>query len=547
MRIFSRLLIAVTLISLQVSCASASPQPAAPAATAAPEATAAPAATAVPTVAAKGGDLVLASRGSSEPASLDGQVDPYGNVWMYNQWVTGNLVTLTPEGEYKPGLATEWKFSADGKSFSMTLMTGQSFVDGTPFNAEAVKFNIDRLMDPATNSALMANYVGVKEFQSVEVVDEYTVKINYKNPVVSVVWGLSVMPVWSPTAVQKYGANFHEYLVGMGPYKLTEWVKASHIKFVKDPNYKGPRSVNLDSITVRFVGEDAVLGEILKSDEANMVMEMPSQNLVDYIGNASFTVNTGYQAGTGMQFTMNTSRAPFNDLKVRQALRYAYDGEEANKTLYDGRYVTVKSPLTKFTRCYWSGAETVYNYDPEKAKALLEEAGWKVNPNTKIREKDGKPLVFTMSLLHHQELGEWLSVQFRAIGADMKVEKIPGPVQLERAIKGDFDLIYQRLRGFEPDALYDMWFSQNLKPGGWAWSRFVNARLDEVVAKANSSADPKERCDLYTEAQKILTENAPGLPTVDNPIYYVLKNNVKGFKLGAIGSILIIDGMYVEN
>jgi peptide/nickel transport system substrate-binding protein len=488
----------------------------------------------------------MATRGSSEPASMDAQVDPYANVWLYNQWVTGNLVTLTPEGEYKPGLATEWKLSADSKSWTLTLMKGQTFMDGTPFNAQAVKFNIDRLMDPATNSALMANYVGVKEFQSTEVVDEYTVKINYKNPVATVLWGLSVMPVWSPTAVQKFGKDFHQNLVGLGPYKMTEWVKASHIKFVKDPNYKGPRTVNLDSITVRFVGEDAVLGEILKTAEANMGMEMPAQSLASYKGNASYTVTPGYQPGTGMQFTINTSKAPFTDLKVRQALRHAYDGEVANKTLYDGNYVVVKSPLTRFTRCYWAGAETVYKYDPEKAKALLEEAGWKVNPNTKIREKDGKPLTFTISMLHHQELGEWLSTQFRAIGADMKVEVIPGPVQLERAIKGDFDIIYQRLRGFEPDSLYDMWFSQNLKPGGWAWSRFVNARLDEVVSKANASADPKERCDFYTEAQKILTDNAPGLPTLDSPIYYVLKSNVKGFKLGAIGSTFIIDGMYVE-
>jgi peptide/nickel transport system substrate-binding protein len=88
-------------------------------------------------------------------------------------------------------------------------MKGQTFMDGTPFNAQAVKFNIDRLMDPKTNSALMANYVGAKEFQSTEVVDEYTVKINYKNPVATVLWGLSVTPIWSPAAVHKFGKDFH--------------------------------------------------------------------------------------------------------------------------------------------------------------------------------------------------------------------------------------------------------------------------------------------------------------------------------------------------
>jgi len=554
---FITLLLAVILIASLIGAACGPtptpvptklPAPSAPA-----TATPVPAkATATPSV-TRGGNLIIATRAANEPASMDGQVDPYLDTWLFNSWVADPLILLTSAGEYKPMLATGWTLSPDGKTWTFTLRKDVKFQDGTPFNAEAVKFNIDRLMDPATHSALMADNVGVSAFKATEVVDEFTVKIIYNAPVPKAWWGFSICPMWSPTAVKKYGKDFHQNLVGTGAFKMTEWVKGNYLKFVKDPNYKGGPPLQehtgpayLDSITVKFVGEDAVLGEILKTGEANMVMEMPAQSLAFYKNNPAFQIVPGYQPGTAMQFVMNTGKPPLDDIRVRQALRYAYDQDKINQTLYDGYYVAVKGPLTKFTRCYWKGVEDAYKYDPEKSKSLLEEAGWKVNPRTGIREKDGKPLALNIVMLHHQELGEYLGVQFRAIGVDLKVEVVPGPVQLERALNGQFDLMYCRLRSFEPDDLYAIWYSKNLKPGGWAWSRFQNDKLDEILLKTQSIADLEERCKLFTEAQKMITEFALALPTVDNPIYFVMPKSVKGVKVGVFGGWLFVNDIYIE-
>ncbi|MGQ0569219.1 MAG: ABC transporter substrate-binding protein [Armatimonadota bacterium] len=501
----------------------------------------------------RSGNLIIATRGSSEPASMDAHVDPYAITWLMDSWVADPLVALTGEGEYKPHLATGWAISPNGNIWTLRLRRDVKFQDGTPLNAEAVKFNIDRVMNPETRSALMANYLGVRNFQKTEVVNEFTVKIHYTSPVATVLWGLSIFPIWSPAAVQKFGRDFHQNLVGTGAYKMTEWRKGSHIRFTRVPTYSGAPPAQehsgaayLNSITMRFVGEEGVLGEVLRSGEVNMVMELPAQALAGYKSNQNFQVVAGYQPGAGLQWIMNTERAPLDDVRVRRALRHAYDQDRMNQTLYDGNYVVVKGPVTKYTRCYWKGAEEAYRFDPERSKVLLEEAGWRVNARTGIREKDGRALSLTMVMLHHKEIGEYLGTQFRTIGVELKPEVVPGPVQLQRATSGQFDLMYERLRSFEPDDLFSMWYSQNNHPGGWAWSRYQNATLDQVLLRTQQTADPRERCRLFTEAQRIITENAVALPTLDSPIYYAMHRSVKGFKLGAFGAWFFVKDMYVQ-
>jgi peptide/nickel transport system substrate-binding protein len=484
---------------------------------------------------------------------MDAHVDPYAMTWLLDSFVADPLVELTAAGEYKPMLAAGWSVSPNGLIWTVRVRQGLKFQDGTALDADAVKFNIDRVMNPETRSALMANYLGVKNFQKTEVVNASTVKIYYNAPVPTVLWGLSIFPIWSPTAVKKFGRDFHQNLVGIGAYKMTQWVKGSHIRFVRDPNYVGRAPgqdhtgpAYLDSITIKWVGEDAVLGEVLRSGEVNMVMELPAQNLATYKNNPDFQVVAGYQPGTGLQFVMNVGRPPLDDIRVRRALRYSYDQDRMNQTLFDNNYVVVKGPVTKFTRCYWKGAEEAYKMDLDRARGLLEEAGWRVNPRTSIREKDGRPLSITITMLHHKEIGEYLATQFRSIGVELKVEVVPGPVQLQRATGGQFDLMYERLRSFEPDDLFSIWHSQNNQPGGWAWSRFQDSTLDQILLRTQFSADPRERCRLFTEAQRMITDFAVQLPTLDNPIYYAMHRRVKGFKLGAFGAWFFVKDMYVE-
>ena len=502
----------------------------------------------------RAGDLVIAWPADEEPANMDSQVDPYDSTKLLNSFIADPLIRLDSSGKYIPMLARTWTVSPDGKVWTITLQSGLRFQDGSPVNAEAVKFNIDRIMDPNTHSAELANFLGASHFQRVDVVNSTTVRVTYSAPVPIALWGFSVAPIWSPTAVKRYGTSFQQHLLGRGAFKMTEWVHADHVKFVRDPSYtSGPPwqahngPAYLHSITVRFVGEAGVLGQVLKSGEVNMVYKLPAQSLGDYRNNPDYEVAPGYQPGTGMQFVMNTSKPALSDVRVRQALRYAYDSNQMNETLYRGDFVAVKGPLTKYSRFYWKGAEDFYPYNPEKAKVLLDETGWKVNPQTGVREKDGQPLTLTIVMLHHKEIGEYLAAQFKNVGVDLKVTVVPGPVQLQRAQSGDFDLMYERQRTFEPyGTLYAVWYSKNDQPGGWAWSRFHNDALDAALLRTQQASSEDELQSIWTQVQRMVTEFALALPTVDDAAYYATRKKVQGLKLGAIGNWFFVNDMYVE-
>ena len=171
----------------------------------------------------KRGGTLRVSYGN-EVANLDFHTAPgYEMMWVAMN-VGCSLTNITPDGKFVGDAAESWTVSPDGLLYTFKLRKNVLFHDGTPVDAAAVKFNIERPMNPDTHSALMANYMGVKSFSSVEAVDENTVKINYKSPVASVLWGASVFPIWSPAAVQQYGQNFQPHLVGLGTYMTSTFM-----------------------------------------------------------------------------------------------------------------------------------------------------------------------------------------------------------------------------------------------------------------------------------------------------------------------------------
>jgi peptide/nickel transport system substrate-binding protein len=506
----------------------------------------------------KGGNLVIAFPANNEPASLDCHIDPYQSTWLFDSLVADPLVVLDSDGKYKPALATKWETTADGKSWIFHLRKDVKFQDGTPFNAAAVQYNFARVIDPKTASAQMASDVG--PIKSVEVMDEYTVKLTYAEPWSTLLDAVRRMPIWSPTAAQKYGlAEFDKHLVGAGPFTLKEWVPNDHITFQKWADYsgwnpvqshKGP--VHLDSVTLRFIGENVVLGSMVQTGDAHIVQQLPTQYIGDYKGNPNFQFLRGYQAGTGLQMIMNIRKPPLDQLKVRQALLYASDQKAINDLVYDGNYLVSYGPLNTVHPCYWEGAKALYAHDIAKAKTLLEEVGWKDENKDGIREAhgvpgvaEGIPLKLRFTLLHHQEIGEALQVQYRAIGVDLAVEKVPGPVQLDRVQKRDFDLMYERQRSPDPLILDQIWNSRWDQPGGWAWTGFKDARLDETLNKLRSLTDHDQRCQAAFEAQKIIMENALMLPTLSQPVFYALSREVKDFQLGAEGNWFFLNNTYI--
>lgn len=511
-----------------------------------------------PALPAFAADLVIAVQASREPQNLDYQVDPYTSTILFDSFMSDPLVIIDSEGQFVPGLAESWEASADATEYTMVLKQGVTFQDGTPFNAAAVVYNIERALAPETASALLAANIGPLE--KVEAIDEYTVKFTYKEPWMTFLDMATKAPMWSPTAASaSTPQEFDKQLIGTGPFKLKEWVANDHITLEKWDDYGGWNSVQehegaalIDSVTIRFIGEPAVLGSMVLNGEAHIGYEIPPLSVEEYAGNADFTVMTKGQSGTGLQMVMNTARPPLNDVRVRQALLHGRDMKLANDILYDGLYGESDGPLNNIHPCFWPGATEIYPYDPAKAAALLDEAGW-VDDGSGTRKAqgvegvaDGTSLSIGWTILHHPEIGEFVQAQLKQIGVDLRVEVVPGPVQLERATNRDFDLMYERLRNSDPQILDDVWNPAYTQPGGWSWSGFEDPSLTALLDQISRNTDNAARCTAAQDAQEIIMENALMFPTLTQPSFFAISNTVKGFKLGSEGTRFFIHDVSID-
>jgi peptide/nickel transport system substrate-binding protein len=497
---------------------------------------------------------------AQEPSSLDGHIEPYHTAWLIDYMITDPLLILGPDGEYHPALARSWTASPAADEWTFHLRSDVTFQDGTPFNAQALKYNIERILAPDTRSAEMAAHVG--PVQNVEVVDDTTAVLHYDVSWVTVLDAFRRIPIWSPTAAEQWGVEeFGNHLVGAGPFTLEEWVPNDHVTLKRWEGYGGWNSIStsngpapLDRITIRFIGEAAVLGNVVSTRNAHLAMSLPTPYIGDYRNREGFRLMTGFQAGTGLAMVMNVRRPPFDDLRLRQALLYGTDQSAVNDLLFDGEYLTSDGPLNPVHPCYWEGNAQYYPHDPAMAVELLEEVGYVDRDDDGIREalgvngiEDGTPLTIHWTILSRDEIWEAVQLQWRALGIDLVIDKVPGPIQLERVNARDFDLIYERQRSPDPMLMDMVWNSANDVVGGWAWTGFVDERLDEVVRKIRTVPDPEARCELAHEAQRIIMNNALMLPTLSEPIFYALSDALQNFELMSEGQFFYAHNLTLSN
>jgi len=488
--------------------------------------------------ATKGGKLTIVYA-IAELKSLDADIFGTDYAAVICSWVSDTLVGADKDGSFKPYLATQWQVSEDGKTWTFKLRKDVKFHDGTPFNAEAVKFKFERILDPKTQSQKTAMLGPVS---SMEVLDEYTFRITHKEPFPQFLDSISTgyFAMWSPTAVNKYGLDdFQRHLVGTGPFVLKEHKPGDRYVFAKNPDYnwapsymkhQGP--AYLDEVTIRFVAEAATSVAVFKSGEADIVIRFPAQHAPDYRNNPKYQVLDAPFTGSPVLFVMNTMKPPLDDLKVRKAIEHAVNQGEIVKAVWRGEAIVARGVMYPNSPCYWREAEQVYPYDVKRAKTLLEEDGWRPGADG-INEKDGKKLQITIvNHNNYQEIGPPVQAQLKEIGVDAKIEVVPGAIQNERAANGDFHMIFQHMAYSDPGVLDLLYNSKNAKPGGWAWSRYADPKLDELLNKSATTIDMGKRCQLLTEAQKIVVNNALVLPLYGRIEIAVMAPTVKGFSFG---------------
>ncbi|MDH7488696.1 MAG: ABC transporter substrate-binding protein [Anaerolineae bacterium] len=465
------------------------------------------------------------------------------------------LVWQTPEGKFVPGLAERWEVSPDGKVYTFYLRKGVKFHDGTPFNAEAVKFSLDRIVDPNLKSQKAINMLG--SYDHTEVVDEYTAKVYLKEPYAPFLDSVSqvYIAMVSPTAVQKWGADYRDHQVGTGPFMIKEYVAKDHITLVKNPDYnwapefmghQGP--AYLDEITFRFYPDAATRAPALEAGEADVMGEVPPQDAARLQASGKFVLMPTKIPGQSLQFFLNTQKFPTDDVRVRQAMIYAVDREAIVNAVFRAFSPVAWGPLSAATPFYSKVVEGMYAYDLNKAKALIAEAGFRDTNGDGIVEKDGRPAeveLILMSWGNVPEVGQMIQAMLRQIGISAKTQLLTYPAAVQAAREGQHNMIPQAVSSTDPDILRTFFHSRNIG-AGLNWAKFSDAEMDQWLDDAVRTTDPVMRAALYERVQKKIMDEALIIPIRDYVNLNVASVRVKGLRYSLQGWFPWLYDVYVE-
>jgi peptide/nickel transport system substrate-binding protein len=479
------------------------------------------------------------------PSSMDANVWTATNAARIMRQIYDPLIWQPEGGKFAPGLAEKWDLSPDGKTYTFSLRKDVKFHDGTPFNATAVKATYDRINDPATKS-LQSGRLG--PYDRTEVADEYTVKIVLKEPFTPLLSNLSehALAPASSAAVQKLGSKYAMNPVATGPFKVKEWPDNNTLVLERNTDYKWAPSfwanqgaAYLDTITYRFAEEPATRQIALENGEADIVDAPPAQDYKRIKDSGKFTTNDLIVPGMPEFNNINITRPPTNELAVRKAILHAVDRQALADLVFFGVYPPAYGPLTKGSWAYSKELESMYPYDPAKAKQLLDGAGWKEGSGG-IRTKDGKPLRvrhITTAGGFTQKAAEFVQAQLREVGFDAVVEAMAYEATVKRFTDNEYELYRLFFALIDPhDSFFLAYHSSQIEGGGqFNRTRVQDPKLDALIMQGGTETDVTKRKEIYAQIQKEIMEQAYILPNFDTVLIHAMQKHVRGFSTDLLG------------
>jgi peptide/nickel transport system substrate-binding protein len=432
---------------------------------------------------------------ADEPSTLDPQAQLDGNERAITDNVYETLLRRDPKtNELTPHLATELPTEVNPTTWQFKLRTGVKFTDGETFDATSAAFSINRVIDPKYNSAQGDFYEGIT---GAKAIDPTTLEVTTAEPdplLPARMYGLKMM---APEAAAKPDVTTAP--VGTGPYKMTKYTRGQEIDLVRNDDYWGPKP-SIDKVSVRFLPEAGSRASALKAGEVDLATVIPAEQTG---GLPQVLSREGLEFPV---FRLLTTSGPLADPRVRQALNYAVDKDAIAKDLYGGYAEVAKcQPLSKAQVGYNDSLEA-YPYDPEKAKALLKEAGY-----------NGETVTFlgpTGRWLKDAELNEAVIGYLEKVGIKIKSKIMPFSAYLDI-----FTIPDPKDNAKTPDIgmvsasneLYDASKISTYYASDGALSTYSNAKVDEDLKTAASSSDEAARVAAFADATKVGCEDDPAL------------------------------------
>jgi ABC-type transport system substrate-binding protein len=442
----------------------------------------------------RGGTLIYGL--STDPPDLDPHVNSGASNGTIKMAVYEGLVKYWHEGKIVPALAERW--SVVGQSITFRLRKDVKFHNGDPLTADDVKYSLERILDARSGASLRGS---LSVIQSIDAVDPLTIKVVLRQPFSPFIAYLAqpyaaiVSRKWATS-----GVNLRSTMMGTGPFKFVSWEPGRSVKVVRNPDYWQKGLPYLDAIDFVPFADDQTRLTALRANDIMILDFTPQEQMNAIAGERTLALHV--DVGIFMCIIFNTTRKPYDNVKLRQAIAYAIDRDAVLKTIFEGRGRTITGDV--IPKGWWAFNERLegkYTYNPEKAKTLLREAGY---PNG-LEIKLLAPITYSL----HTRTSQVLQAQLAKVGIQVTLELPEWAVVLKRHVDGDYGA---QVRGLtaginDPDFLSD--FYQSDRPSYAKQVGFKDDQLDNWLEQARVVNNPVLRKGLYEKIGERALDLAP--------------------------------------
>ena len=446
------------------------------------------------------------------------------------------LIAKDFDGNYLPGLATSWNISEDGMTWAFTIRDGVTFQDGTPVTAEAVKASFDRILDPETIAVTAGGLLppGV----TTELVDDTTFQFVLAEPFAPFLENLtsSLLGPVNVAAAEAAGDDFGQAPVMTGAWYVDEWRAGDRIILKRNPDYawapeflhQEPAGAFIETITFRSILEEASRVASFEAGEIHQT-GIPAVDVARLAENPDFNV-VNYKRKGVVFIEFNITKAPFDDVLVRRALNFAVDRADVLDAGIEGLGEVASGFLSPTIFGYWDGiADYAPGYDPDQAKALLEEAGWVDSNGDGVVEKDGQDLSFTLLNLPSDAWNRGAQVvqsYLADVGVKMEIQIMEFATLLDEASAGNHSAEMMGYTYSDPDIAY-LWFHSSQAGSGLNMSHVQDPDLDAKIELGRTTTDLDARAEVYADLQRDIVDRALWIPLWSDHYYVGFQPQLK--------------------
>lgn len=441
----------------------------------------------------------------ADPDNLDNHVSLLAQVSQITGSICDSLFRLdSTDLQIKPRLASEWAFS-DPQTLDVTLLAGVLFHDGQPLTAEDIKFNLDRVKDPATASPRAAE---LEPIERVEVVDDTHLVIHLSRPWPSILESIAVVPIYPKTATAE---SIQVKPIGTGPFRFLEWKPNDYLRLERNPDYWQEGLPYLDGIDFKPVSEAETRLAMMETQAADVMFTLPLKDVARAEGNDALAVLFGPFPNTGDILYVNNNRAPMNNVDLRLAVSYAVDRETFFKTFLNGYGGKNTSPWVKEHWAYSAINDTAFPYDLEIASSHLERAGYPGG-------KDAEGNQLEINLIYPAGYPEWqqgsvmIQAALKEIGVTVKVEEVELATWIDRIVKTDeYDLSWDFIVSRAVDPATTLNYAFFYKQGDQNIPRYSDQTLADLAEQGAGIIEQEARKPIYDRWQARWNEIQPSI------------------------------------